>query len=349
MIIDAFREGSDFDFIEQEKTLSAGRLIVFIVLAFAFLMALPARAEKIRTAVPRADLNYLSIYVAEGKGYFKDEGLENETVVIGGPPATAAVVSGGVDYSGAGGSGTRAAITGAPLKAIMYQTDKITWYLVTHPSIGHVSDLRGKKVAVGIVGDSEDRFTSMFVERGGLSAKEITRIPMGINTSSRILAIKTGSIHAAVVDPASAVVAERDGLRLLAFLGDLFPMPFQGFVTTEKKLADNPGEVKRWLRAMVRALISLRDRPEEAAEIGMKRLQLGNISKPLLLEAIKKYIRALPEGVPGLPTPEGVKHVLEYDVRIPMKIKEPFPAERIMDLRWIAEVKKEFEQKGIGK
>jgi hypothetical protein len=40
------------------------------------IVANSARAEMIRTAVPRASLNYLSIYVAEAKGFFKDEGLE---------------------------------------------------------------------------------------------------------------------------------------------------------------------------------------------------------------------------------------------------------------------------------
>jgi ABC-type nitrate/sulfonate/bicarbonate transport system substrate-binding protein len=94
-----------------------------------------APAEMIRTAVPRASLNYLSIYVAEARGFFKDEGLENETIVIGGPAAIAALVSGNVDFSGAGGSGLRAAAKGAELKAILYQTEKVTWYFVVHPTL----------------------------------------------------------------------------------------------------------------------------------------------------------------------------------------------------------------------
>jgi hypothetical protein len=73
------------------------------------------RAEKIRTAIPQANLNYLSIYVADARGFFKDEGLENETVVISGPLATAALLSGDVDFSGGGGSGMRAALKGAPV------------------------------------------------------------------------------------------------------------------------------------------------------------------------------------------------------------------------------------------
>jgi ABC-type nitrate/sulfonate/bicarbonate transport system substrate-binding protein len=58
-------------------------------------------AETIRTAIPQANLNYLSIYVAEAKGFFRDEDLEHETVVISGPLATAALLSGDVTSAGA--------------------------------------------------------------------------------------------------------------------------------------------------------------------------------------------------------------------------------------------------------
>jgi NitT/TauT family transport system substrate-binding protein len=323
--------------------------VFLLFLALADPAASQSRPEKIRTAIPQATLNYLSAHIADGKGFFRDEGLDNETVVIGGPLAMAALLSGDVHYSGAGGSGMRAAIKGAPIKAIMFQTEKMTWYLVTHPSITKVSDLRGKKIAVGTVGDSQDRFTTQFIEQGGLSGKDVTRITMGPNAAARTLAIKSGAIQAAVVDPGGAVMAEREGLRTLAFLGDLFPFPFQGFATTEKKIAENPAQVKRWLRAMMRSLMFLREKPEEAADIGMKKLQLGNISRPMVLDGIKRYLRALPEGIPGLPSQEGIKHILEYEVRIPMQIEEPFPAERIMDLRLVEEVKRELELKGTGR
>src|ERR1051325_10151220 len=261
--------------------------------AFGLFSVNAAWAETIRTAVPRSSLNYLSIYVAEAKGFFKDEGLENETIVIGGPAAIAALVSGNVDFSGAGGSGLRAAAKGGELKAIFYQTEKVTWYFVVHPSIKQVSDLKGKKLAVRLIGDSEDRFSTMFVERGGLLPKDVTRIPMGTNSGARIAAIKSGSLHAAVLDPAAMIVAQKEGLRALAFLGDLFPLPFQGYVVTDKKIAESPGQIKRWVRAMSRALLFLRERPEEAADIGIKKLQLGNINRAMLIEATKAYTRAL--------------------------------------------------------
>jgi len=312
----------------------------------AFLFGADADAERIRTAVPGLNLNYLSIFSADAKGFFKDEGLENETIVIGGPAGIAALISGDVDYSGAGGSGLRAAVKGAPLKAIMYQTERPTWYLIVHPSISKASDLKGKKIGVALLGDSEDRFTTLFVERAGLTAKDVTKITLGTSPSDKILGIKSGAVAAVVLDPAGAVAAEREGLRNLAYLGDIFPLPFQGYVTTDKKISENSAQLKRWVRSVIRGLIFLRERPDEAADVAIKKLQLRNITKAMLVEAIKGYARALPPGIPGVPSAEGIKNILEYEIRLPMKMDAPVAAEKFLDLRWVAEVKKEIEQKG---
>jgi ABC-type nitrate/sulfonate/bicarbonate transport system substrate-binding protein len=101
------------------------RSVVWITTAIAVLtlgFSNIAHGEKIRTAIPQANLNYLSIHVADARGFFKDEGLDNETVVISGPLSIAALLSGDVDFSGAGGSGMRAALKGAPLKGIYFQS-----------------------------------------------------------------------------------------------------------------------------------------------------------------------------------------------------------------------------------
>src|SRR5262249_20136154 len=105
----------------------------------------------------------------------------------------------------------------------MYQTEKPTWYLIVHPSITQSVELKGKKIGVALIGDSEDRFTTMFVERAGLSAKDVTKISLGTNPGDKILAIKSGGVSAVVLDPAAAVMAEREGLRNFVYLGDIFP------------------------------------------------------------------------------------------------------------------------------
>lgn len=312
-----------------------------ILLLLAFVTG--AHADRVRTAIPQANLNYLSIYVADAKGFFKDEGLENETVVISGPLSIAALLSGDVDFSGAGGSGMRAALKGAPVKGIMFQADKVTFYLVVDPSIKSAADLKGKKIAIGSPGDTQDRIMTMFAERGGLAARDLIRISMGADTATRVMAIKSGAAQATTVDPGGLVFAQKEGLVSLGFLGDLFPMPFQGFVATEKKIRENPTQVKRWLKGALRGLMFVRDRPAEAVDLGIKKLQLGNATRAMVIEGTKNYVRALPLGVPGLPSAEGIKNFLEYDIKIPLQLKEDVAPERLLQLKLVEEVKKELE------
>ena len=169
------------------------------------------------------------------------------------------------------------------------------------------------------------------------------RIAMGANTNTRVMAVKTGAAHVTAVDPGGLVFAQKEGLHSLGFLGDLFPMPFQGFVTSERKIRENPAQVKRWLKGALRGLMFVRERPEEAVDLGIKKLQLGSATKTMLVEATKNYLRALAPGVPGLPTPEGIKNFLEYDIKIPLQMKEDIPPERLLSLQLVEEVKRELE------
>jgi hypothetical protein len=93
----------------------------------------------------------------------------------------------------------------------------------------------------------------------------------------------------------------------------------------------------------------LREQPEDAAEIAAKKLRLRNITRPILIDVIKSYVRAFPQGVPGMPSAEGIKNIIEYEVRLPMKIEGPIPAEKFLDLRWVEEVKKQLEQTSANK
>lgn len=313
-----------------------------VALALTAMCSPRAGAEKIRTVVPQSSVNYLSVYVAESRGFFTQEGFDHETLVLAGPVAAAALISGSVDFGGGGGSAMRAAAGGAPVKGIFFQTDKVTAYLVTDPAIVKAADLKGKKVGVGGVGSSQDRLITAYAEQAGLGASDFTRIAMGADAGRRILALKNGTINATMLDPGTVIYAENEGLRTLAFLGDLFPYPFQAFAATERKLREQPEQVKRWLRAMVNALIFIRDRPDDAAEVALKRLRIGNVAKPALVDGIKRYNRAISAAIPGLPSAEGIKNVIEHEIKIPLKIDGDLAPDKVLNLKPIQEVIAEF-------
>jgi hypothetical protein len=48
--------------------------------------------------------------------------------------------------------------------------------------------------------------------------------------------------------------------------------------------------------------------------------------RSMVLDAIKNYMRALPEGVPELQSADGIHNIMEYDLRMPLKITKPFPS-----------------------
>ena len=70
--------------------------MIVLAIASCLLLGLPrfeAWGEQVRTVIPRATLNYLSVPVAEIKGYFRDQNLENQTIVIPGSTAIAALAA----------------------------------------------------------------------------------------------------------------------------------------------------------------------------------------------------------------------------------------------------------------
>ena len=76
----------------------------------------------------------------------------------------------------------------------------------------------------------------------------------------------------------------------------------------------------------------------------MKKLPMANnASRAFVVEGIRRFARALPDGVPGVPSPQGIP--IEYDVKAPLKIKEEVAPEKFLFLKLASEVKEELERK----
>ena len=76
-------------------------------------------AEKIRIAVSGGyNMIFLSSGVAQHRGFFQDEGLDADIVVMGASPSIAALINGVIDFTLLTGTVIRAAIRGLPVRLV---------------------------------------------------------------------------------------------------------------------------------------------------------------------------------------------------------------------------------------
>jgi ABC-type nitrate/sulfonate/bicarbonate transport system substrate-binding protein len=92
--------------------------ILFGLLITIFLASVDALpAEKIRISVSGGyNMIFLSAGVAQHRGFFKDEGLDADIIVMGATPSIAALTNGDIDFTLLTGTVVRAAIRGLPVR-----------------------------------------------------------------------------------------------------------------------------------------------------------------------------------------------------------------------------------------
>ena len=141
--------------VQSQKTLLFALAVSLLIAAIAppaFAQVRPVKTYVSHAAATLTDVPY---YIAREKKFYLDEGLDVTSIFVQGRALSIQVLTAGsVDFSLATGSGTRAALTGAPVKAIFVLNDKPFYVLYGRPDLGvqKAEDLKGKKIAVTGVG-----------------------------------------------------------------------------------------------------------------------------------------------------------------------------------------------------
>lgn len=116
-------------------------------LAIALLVVCPASAfaaERLRVAYSSISAAYTGIWVAQDAGFFTKEGLDSQIIFIGSATQLAQVlVAGDVDIASLGGGPVMAAsLSGADLKVIGYNVNKLIFSIYARPDIGGMESPR---------------------------------------------------------------------------------------------------------------------------------------------------------------------------------------------------------------
>jgi len=163
-----------------------------------------------------------------------------------------ALVAGEVDFNLGWEASLRAAMSGMPVKMIAGLASRPLHVLISRPEIRAGKDLKGKALGVDSL-FSTTGFLSRVAARylGVEPEKDVDIIEFG-GTMLRLEALRTGDIHATVVDVAVAVKAEEDGFKQLLHVGNIIDLPTFGVAVTSSKLATHRESIKRFLRATLR-------------------------------------------------------------------------------------------------
>ena len=126
---------------------------VVVLCALLALAGRSAAQEKVRVAVSNFSASYISMYIAQKRGFFAEEGLTVEIILMAGLTSTRALIGNSVELGSA--SNPTAAVQGAKLKMLMVFNDKPPGMLIAQPTIKNVAELHGKRLGGSTVGSLE--------------------------------------------------------------------------------------------------------------------------------------------------------------------------------------------------
>jgi NitT/TauT family transport system substrate-binding protein len=316
------------------------RMILLILLVWwnsgeAFAASAKAGGEKVIIGLPTTSMSMLPIFFAQDKGFFREEGLDPQLVFVGGRLQVPALAAGEMDFSASAETVLRAAVQGLPLKVVVYMNSRMAVSLIATPEIKNIAGLKGRSIGVTSIGGSLDYAAREILAKNGLNPERDARF-VGIAQSEQMLALTAGSIQAAMLTPPYDSMMEKKGFRRLVFVGDVLDYPQGGLATTDKKLQENPVQVKRVVRAMVRSLVRIRQSRDELISYIASRWKMdGEFAASSYDTMLRAYspngstsvesIQSVIDSIKGRNSAVGVSHVVNFtaleEVQREMKIR----------------------------
>ena len=120
--------------------------------------------------------------------------------------------------------------------------------------------------------------------------------------------METGQIAASANNLDVAAELVKKGYRIMANSSAVYPVPWAGFAANDRWLRSNPVLAKKWSRAQVKALLFIREHPDEAAQIAARELKLDD---DVAREAIAEAIEFINPKDPGGFTESGMRSLIQ--------------------------------------
>ncbi|MSP41409.1 MAG: ABC transporter substrate-binding protein [Deltaproteobacteria bacterium] len=215
---------------------------------------------KVPVQIPSISPAIGAFSIARDRGYYRQEGLDVQLVLIPSALGMQALLAGNIKFSTAGGSGLLPILRGAPVKYIFTTFNRPMFWLYAKPEIRSVESLKGKKVGVSGLGSGPDSLLREILKKYGLEGgRDVLILPVGSGTG-RFFALQVGSVDAAMLSVPANLLAQDAGFRELVSFIDQEWIELQGTVNvTDQLLTSEPILVEKFLRATLKGFIHFRD------------------------------------------------------------------------------------------
>jgi NitT/TauT family transport system substrate-binding protein len=230
------------------------KLVAAILLIFSYSSS--AEARKVAVGVPVLDVTQSAFYVARDRGYYQKEGLEVDLILMRGGVANQALIAGNVEFTTVPTAGLQAALQGAPLKVVLSTFHKPMFWLYSRPEIKSVRELNGKKVAVSSLGAAGDSALRELIKKNGMDEnRDVAILAIG-TTATRLGALSTGVVDAAMMTFPHNITAAESGFReLVSFIASDIIQLQGAIVTRDGLLNSDPAVAEKFLRATIKGII----------------------------------------------------------------------------------------------
>ena len=325
----------------MRKFNSIALLVIFAFTAISvyFLTGTVLADEKVTLALPGQSMGYLPLKVAIHRNFFKEEGIDIETPRLMPNLAHNALMSGQVDYHGLADSALALAARGAEVKVIFYGLDRPMYFLLSRDDIESVKQLKGKKVAISRYGGTSDLSARLVLQHFGVNPDGEAAILQIGSESSRVAALKSKSVDAAIVTVPNIIKLRGHGFNELAYVGDIVEFASNGYTTTEQRIREQPDEVKKVLRSIYRGLRYVKDNRDGTIDVIKREWKIDDEVASQSYDAIVKALND--DGIIG---EKQLK--VHFDlIRKKHKDVTDIPIDKVVDFTLLKEVRNEMGSK----
>lgn len=287
--------------------------------------------------IQSTNIGFLPFHVAYHRGFYRDQGIDLETVFMATQAVNAAFARGDIDYSAAVNGIIQTVVRGAPGKILACAVDRPLQSFIAKKEIQSPRELRGKKIGGSTPGGTASLMADMALKHFGLEpGRDVAVVPLRGN---RVTALESGAVDAALLGVPENIIALDKGYNELLFLGDIVNFPQNGFGASVKKIQESPDEVYGMVRATLRGFVFSLDprNREEVLNIILKQWRLTD--RRLAGEMLRQLDRGLTRDMSA--KSEGMQLMIDL-VREESKVAQPFTAAQLVDYSFLEKARREL-------